>query len=152
MTEVLFYHLERQPLEKVLPLLLEKTLQRGWRAVVRSCLPQRLRHLSDAIWAWRDESFIPHGTSGEAHAALQPIWLTADEENPNDANVLFCIDGAAPLDADLERMERVIVMFSGADPAAVEAARALWRKLAARENLDMTYWRQNASGQWEKKA
>ncbi len=152
MTEVLFYHLERQPLEKVLPLLLDKTLQRGWRAVVRSGLPQRLRHLSDAIWAWRDESFIPHAMSGEEHAALQPVWLTADEENPNHANVLFCIDGAAPRRADLERMERVIVMFPASDPSAVEAARSLWRKLAGNEDLDMTYWRQNASGQWEKKA
>ncbi|MGA7117695.1 MAG: DNA polymerase III subunit chi, partial [Hyphomicrobium sp.] len=35
-SEVLFYHLERQPLERVLPGLLEKTLQRGWRAVVQA--------------------------------------------------------------------------------------------------------------------
>ncbi|KFL26848.1 DNA polymerase III subunit chi, partial [Devosia sp. 17-2-E-8] len=31
MPDVLFYHLENQPLEKVLPLLLEKTVERGWR-------------------------------------------------------------------------------------------------------------------------
>ena len=34
MAEVLFYHLETRPLEAVMPLLLEKTLERGWRAVV----------------------------------------------------------------------------------------------------------------------
>ena len=36
MTEVLFYHLEHQPLERVLPSLVEKTLERGWRAVVQA--------------------------------------------------------------------------------------------------------------------
>ena len=36
MTEILFYHLQHQPLERVLPTLLEKTLERGWRAVVQT--------------------------------------------------------------------------------------------------------------------
>ena len=34
MTEVRFYHLQRKTLEQALPQLLEKTLERGWRAVV----------------------------------------------------------------------------------------------------------------------
>ncbi|MDB5454933.1 MAG: polymerase chi subunit HolC, partial [Caulobacter sp.] len=33
--DVWFYHLERSALEQVLPELLEKTLGRGWRALVR---------------------------------------------------------------------------------------------------------------------
>ena len=31
MTEVLFYHLQNMTLESVLPPLLEKSLERGWR-------------------------------------------------------------------------------------------------------------------------
>ena len=38
-TEVWFYHLERTGLDQALPELLEKTLQRGWRAVVRGVAP-----------------------------------------------------------------------------------------------------------------
>ena len=34
--EVWFYHLERTGLEQALPELLNKTLARGWRALVRS--------------------------------------------------------------------------------------------------------------------
>jgi len=69
MTEVLFYHLERQPLDRVLPVLLQKTLERGWRAIVRCGLQERIRPLSDAIWTWREESFIPHGTAEDGNAA-----------------------------------------------------------------------------------
>jgi hypothetical protein len=36
MTEVLFYHLQDVSLENVLPPLLEKSLERGWRVVVQS--------------------------------------------------------------------------------------------------------------------
>ena len=34
MTEILFYHLQRQPIERVLPGMLEKSLERGWRVIV----------------------------------------------------------------------------------------------------------------------
>ena len=36
MAELWFYHLERGELERALPPLLEKCLQRGWRALVRA--------------------------------------------------------------------------------------------------------------------
>ena len=38
MTEVLFYQLQRQPIERVLPMLLEKSLERGWRVIARSTM------------------------------------------------------------------------------------------------------------------
>ena len=40
--DVMFYHLERQPLERVLPMLVEKTLERGWRAVIQVGSQERL--------------------------------------------------------------------------------------------------------------
>ena len=36
MTETLFYHLERRSLEDILPGLVEKSLQRGWRAAIKT--------------------------------------------------------------------------------------------------------------------
>ena len=45
MTDVLFYHLERTTLEKVLPGLLEKSLERGWRAVVQATTEERIEAL-----------------------------------------------------------------------------------------------------------
>ena len=36
--EIWFYHLERSTLDQVLPTLLEKTLERGWRALIKSAL------------------------------------------------------------------------------------------------------------------
>jgi DNA polymerase-3 subunit chi len=50
MTELLFYHLTRRRLEQVLPELLEKTLQRGWRAVVKGGTPERIDDLNNVLW------------------------------------------------------------------------------------------------------
>jgi len=149
MTEVLFYHLERRPLERVLPQLLEKTLARGWRAVVETGSAERAEALSNLLWTWRDEAFLPHGTREDGHAALQPIWLTDRYENPNGAQVLFLVDGAAA--ESLEGLERAVYLFDGKDAEAVEAARQHWRE-ASGAGHEVTYWREDESGRWQKQA
>ena len=76
MTEILFYHLQRHPLERVLPALVEKSLERGWRVVVQAASEERIEALDAHLWIFRDDSFLPHGTWREAEAAEQPVLLT----------------------------------------------------------------------------
>ena len=148
-TEALFYHLERQPLEAVLPLLLEKTLERGWRAVVQAGSQERLDALDQQLWTYREESFLAHGTAKDGSPQRQPIYLTLDDDNPNGAAVRFLVDGAEP--QDVSGLTRVVLMFDGRDETAVDAARRHWKTLKA-QGCAVTYWQQSAAGRWEKKA
>ena len=150
MTEILFYHLQGQKLEGVLPTLLEKSLERGWKAVVQSSLEERIEALDAHLWTYRDDGFLPHGTWREPEAAAQPVLLTVNEGNPNGSNVRFLIDGA-PLPADIESYQRVVLMFDGEDEEAVAAARAAWTEAKAKGH-DATYWQPDAQGRWVKKA
>ena len=113
MTEVLFYHLQSQPLERVLPELLEKCLERQWRAVVQVGSEERRDALDAHLWTFRDEGFLPHGTVKDGHAEAQPVWLTTDEDNPNGAKVRFLADGADI--ADFDAYERAVRLFDGND-------------------------------------
>ena len=146
--DIWFYHLERSSLDEALPELLEKTLARGWRALVRSGDAERLEALDQTLWTWRDDSFLPHGRSGQPDAERQPVLLAADETNPNAAQCLFLLDGAQP--ENPEAFERVIVMFDGQDESAVNGARRLWKQLTLPER-SLSYWRQSPEGRWEKK-
>jgi DNA polymerase III subunit chi len=148
MTEILFYHLEARPLEAVVPQLLEKTLERGWRAVVEVGSRERAEALDAHLWSYRDDSFLPHGLAGEEVDALQPILITTGTENPNGAQVRFFSDGALPQSGD--GYQRLVILFSGHDPDAMAAARLAYRDLRA--DNDVTYWQQDASGKWTKKA
>ena len=94
MTEVLFYHLQGQKLEGVLPTLLERSVERGWRVVVQGASDERIDALDSHLWIYSDDSFLPHGTWREAEAADQPVVLTVTDTNPNAATVRFLIDGA----------------------------------------------------------
>lgn len=147
--EVLFYHLERQPLEKVLPSLLEKTLERGWTAVVQSGSQERLEALDLALWTYKDESFLAHGTEKDGFAADQPVLLTCSEANPNGAGVRFMVDGAET--QTFSGYQRIVYLFDGHEAEAVERARAQW-KAAKAAGCPVTYWQQTDSGRWEKKA
>jgi DNA polymerase-3 subunit chi len=150
MTELLFYHLQGQTPESVLPTLLEKSLQRGWRVVVQGSSEERIEALDAHLWTYRDDGFLPHGTWREAEAAQQPVLLTVSESNPNAAAVRFLIDGA-PVPADAESYQRIVLLFDGDDEEAVAAARAHWSEAKAK-GFEATYWQPDAQGRWAKKA
>jgi DNA polymerase-3 subunit chi len=147
MAEVLFYHLETQPLERVLPALLEKTLERGWRAVVETSSRPRAEAIDALLWTFRDDSFLPHGIAGADTDIEQPVLIVTGSENPNAANVRFFVDRAVPQSA--EGYQRLVYMFSGHDPDAVSEAREAWKAL--RDGNELTYWQQDESGRWVKR-
>src|SRR5262249_2835176 len=150
MTEVLFYHLHQQPLERVLPMLLEKSLERGWRVVVQASSEERIEALDAHLWTFSDDSFLPHGTWREAEVREQPILLTINDDNPNGATVRFLIDGAA-VPTDAAAYARIVLMFDGEDADAVAAARERWRE-AKGSGFEVTYWQADEQGRWQRKA
>ena len=150
MTEILFYHLQRQPLEKVLPALLEKSLARGWRVVVQASSDERVEALDAHLWTYRDDAFLPHGTDREQDPASQPVLLTTRDHNPNRAEVRFLIDGA-DVPADAAGYERIVLLFDGEDSDALAAARQRWTQAKA-QGLATTYWQADEEGRWQRKA
>jgi DNA polymerase-3 subunit chi len=148
-TEIYFYQLERRSLEEVLPTLLERSLERGWRAAVQAASEERIEALNTLLWTYREESFLPHGTAREGSPEAHPIYLTTGEDNPNGARVRFLVDGAAL--ADASTYARVVFIFDGRDEAAVARARADWRT-ATDKGYAVSYWQQDEGGRWQKKA
>ncbi len=148
MTEVSFYHLERQSLDQVLPKLMERVIGAGLRAVVLAGSQERVDRLNALLWTYDDESFLPHGASADGNVSEHPIFLTTEEENPNGATVLAVLDGVKP--AYLGQFDRCLDIFNGNDEGDVADARERWKKYKA-EGHDVVYWQQSPQGKWEKK-
>jgi DNA polymerase-3 subunit chi len=149
-TEVLFYHLERATLESVLHGLLEKSLDRGWRAVVRCGTRASVERLDEALWTFRDDSFLPH-SADPSSAASQPVFLTDGDSLPNDPQLLFLVDNARVDASEIVGLTRCVTIFDGGDEKAVASARDFWKAAKAAGN-DATYWKQSRDGRWEKQA
>lgn len=149
MTEILFYHLTESTLQDALPGLLERSLGRGWRAVVQTGTEERRDALDQHLWTFRDDSFLAHGTDRDQHPDLQPVLLTIGDANSNDAQIRFLVDGAAP--PDLAGYERAVFMFDGHDAQQVDGAREHWKTMKAAGH-SVTYWQQTEDKRWERKA
>jgi DNA polymerase-3 subunit chi len=149
MTDVSFYHLQREPLEHALPKLLEKALEQGMRALVLTADEDRVETLNTALWTYRQDSFLPHGSAADGPADEQPVYLTTIDENTNGANLLVLVHGAGS--AKVGDYDRCLDLFDGRDDDAVAAARDRWKK-AKEAGYGVTYWQQSAQGRWEKKA
>jgi len=146
--DVWFYHLERSELEAAAPPLVEKCLAKGWRTLIRGGLRERLDALDLALWTYRDDSFLAHGCEGRDDPARAPVFLTtASSGNPNGAQALFLLDGAAG--EDLAAFARTLVVFDGRNPEALEQARARWRGLKA-AGAQLAYWKEDVDGRWTK--
>lgn len=145
-----FYHLTQKPLEVTLPMLLGKALQAGWRVAVRGTDAARMDWLDQKLWLGPEEGFLPHGLAGGPHDAAQPVLLTVAAEAANDPQCLMAVDGAEVAPDEVNRLERVCILFDGNDPAAVDAARGQWRTLTG-AGCSAQYWSEE-SGRWEKKA
>lgn len=149
MTEVLFYHLQDMTLETVLPPLLEKSLERGWRVVVQSTSEERADALDAHLWTYRDDSFLPHATWRAGDASDQPIVLMAEPGNPNNAKIRFLVDNAA-LPEDSSSYERLVLVFNGEDGDALTAARSAWTECKSR-GFEVTYWQADERGRWQRR-
>ena len=149
MTEVLFYHLQNMTVENVLPPLLEKSLERGWRVIVQSTSEERADAQDAHLWTYRDDSFLPHATWRVGDAADQPVLLALTEANPNQANVRFLIDNAA-LPADSDSYARMVLLFNGDDAEALAQARGVWTDCKSR-GFEVTYWQADEQGRWRRR-
>ncbi len=146
--EYWFYHLEASTLEGVLPGLLEKTLEKGWRALVK--LPEdKLPEMDSFLWTFRDDAFLPHGRDDEPQSDLQPILLSASTESAKDFDAVFLLDGASI--SNMEGVSRAMVMINGRSQDDVQRERARWKTLKD-AGAKLAYYQQDERGRWEKKA
>ena len=149
MTEVRFYHLTKKTLEQALPDLLERVLDLGKKAVIKISDEESIPAFSKHLWVCRRNGFYPHGIDGEGHPEHDPLWLTATDDNPINADTLILTMGAES--QNIDQYGIVCIMLNGHNDNEVKSARAQW-KVFKDQGLELTYWQQSEKGNWEKKA
>lgn len=152
MTEIRFYHLERQRLEDALPALLHKAYSMDHKILIKGTDKNRIKQLNEYLWVRNPNDFLPHGSTAEKHAKKQPILLTHENDNLNNADMLVLIDGAEH--ETLTDFKLACLMFDGNNENHLKQARETWKSLKnddSTKDCEITYWQQTEKG-WEKKA
>ena len=139
--QVDFYQLTRDPAEKVLPPIAQRILDGGGRLLVVGD-GALLDLISATLWSFKPDSFLAHMKAGEGDDSLQPILLSSDAVATNSAKFIALADGVWR-DSALE-FERAFFLFP---PSHIDNARAAWRELANKGNIERRYWKQDG-GKW----
>jgi len=148
-SEIRFYHLQRQSLNEALPKLMEKVYSTGAKAVIKAEESTVLQQLDQALWGYDVNSFIPHASEGTKAPGVQPIYLTTSDDNPAGASIQVLINATSSETTD--SYDKCLYMFDGRDEAIVASARAAWKAFKEKE-YEMSYWQQHETGGWEQKA
>jgi len=147
-----FYHLVKNSLEETSSLLLSKAYSAGNKMLLLVASEGKAEELSDYLWNYKDESFLPHGTVKDGFKDKHPIFITSDiAENMNEANILVLADGVVLSNEKLNDYDRVLNIFDGNSISAVDQAREFWKQLKS-SGSDLHYWQQDANGSWKEKA
>lgn len=149
MSLLMFYQLTRSSAEDTVANLVGRALTQGWRVMIRSTDAAELARLDSLLWLGAAEGFVPHGLQDGAQEAEQPVLLGSGAIG-NAAQALMLLGGAEVSLSEAQSLERVWVIFDGADEAAVAHARLQWTKLT-QAGLAAQYWSEE-SGAWAKKA
>ena len=136
-TEVYFYHLERRTLEDVLPTLLERSLERGWRAAVQAASEERVEALDTLLWTYREESFL-----AARHGARRSRGGSSNLPHRPATTIPTARRSASWSTARRSTMPRLTpassICSTGATTSAVARARAEWQK-AKTQGFSVSY-------------
>ena len=150
MTRFDFYHLQKTPLDLVLPKLCEKAYATGKRIKILVGNDERVEFINSLLWTYNEESFLPHGSKKDGFAEEQPIFISSDENNENGAEFLILVDGAMPDLGIVKNYERVLNIFDGNDEASLNNAREYWKTIKSTDS-ELHYWQQKTDGSFEQK-
>jgi DNA polymerase-3 subunit chi len=137
-----FYHLTRDPAEKLVPMLASKSLDVGKRILLLAQDEARCVALGSALWSEEPASFLAHDFAGSQRQADQPILISDQCEAANGASYIILSDGLWRDEA--LAFERAFFLFT-AD--RIDHARTIWRALTANEVVTPRYWKQDG-GRW----
>ena len=150
MSRVDFYHLQNQTLADVLPKLLEKAYGTKQNIIVKIGDIEKIEEINNSLWTYDADSFLPHGSKKDGSAGMQPIWLTSEDENLNQAKMIFLVEGAVLNNDNLQNFDRVLNIFNGNSEAALSQAREFWKELKSNSH-ECFYWQQDDMNRWKQK-
>lgn len=138
-----FYHLTSDRAEDLLVRIAERLIDQHERLLIVSEDPVQREALDTLLWSFAADSFLPHAQSGNDDAS-QPILISASPDGANDARNVAFADGVWR-EAGLG-FSRAFFLF---DELAIDGARALWKRLSGRDDVERRFWKRDDDGRWQ---
>ncbi|MCP4354978.1 MAG: DNA polymerase III subunit chi [Proteobacteria bacterium] len=134
-------------LYSLLPSLLEKIIQKKHKVLISCNTEQIVKRVDDLLWNYNGSKFLPHGTNTEDNTQDQPILITSEPENLNNADVLISFSGKQV--SGFSSFLRVFDIFENS-PEQLESGRGRWKDYKDK-GYELSYFT-SKDGHWAKQA
>lgn len=117
--------------------------------------------INNTLWSFSSTSFIPHGCSIDPEPSSQPIYITTNYENPNQAKILVLVILSynccnANYDNNIsyfQQFERILLIFKENDSKLIDHMNNYYHRLKQDGYLP-SYFKQkqqnkNKQAQWQ---
>ena len=145
MTEIFFYKLKNLSIELFLISLIEKSISKNWNSLVLLDNIERMEEINDLMWTFNYTSFIPHGSQSDLNPDKHNVYLTCNEENLNNSNIIFSIDGIIINQPD--NWKRCIYIFNEQNLKVTDELESYKRGIEDL-NYDLKSFEQDNNGKW----
>ena len=145
MTEIFFYKLKNTSIDLFLISLIEKSISKNWNSLVLLDNTERMEEINDLLWTFNDTSFIPHGSQSDLSPDKQNVYLTCNEENLNNSNIIFSIDGIIVNEPD--NWNRCIYIFNEQNLKVTDELESYKRKVKD-FGYTLKSFEQDNNGKW----
>ena len=145
MSEIFFYKLKNSSSEIFLTSLIEKSIDNDWNSVVLLSNIERMEEINDFLWSYKETSFLPHGSQNDKNPEFHRVYLTCKEENPNDSNVIFSIDGL--LVKSMSLWQRYVYIFNEQNLKVVDQFDNYKKKIDQSQHVSKSF-EQDINGKW----
>jgi len=134
-------------LYNLLPSLLEKIIAKKHKVLISCNTKQIVKRIDDLLWNYNGSKFLPHGTNIEENTQNQPILITSESDNLNNADVLISFSGKQV--SDFSSFLRVFDIFESS-PEQLESGRERWKEYK-NKGYELSYFT-SKNGSWAKQA
>ncbi|MGX6960378.1 MAG: DNA polymerase III subunit chi [Rickettsia endosymbiont of Pentastiridius leporinus] len=112
MQQFSIYQTTDELLLKAIFLLIEKCYYSDLKSVVLTVDTDQQEMLNKNLWTYSRKQFIPHGSKFDPKPEKQPVYITDELQNPNDATVLISLNLGKLLQAKdyIKAFKRVILI------------------------------------------
>lgn len=104
--------------------------------------------IDNSLWSFSSTKFIPHGCSNDTLPHLQPIYITTNYENPNQAQILTVINPINLDDTYIDRFKKVLIVFNTNETDKKQSARNLYSYLQ-KSAYRLQYFQQTEQLEWQ---
>ena len=133
--EINFYQSD-ETLHKIIATICLKLINDDKKIVIYNQSQEIINYLDDSLWQFPKLKFIPHATYQDNNKEKQPIYITNNQENPNQASHLILINQIADLNF-IQNFQKTFYFFNSND---INLAKENWQNWQ-NNNLKLNYFK-----------